>query len=68
MEGILIGCGNRARKEYTHQLLVSEVINQLSQRFRPDLNMMKRRIESLIERVYLERVEDATTPTYRYLA
>ncbi|KAF4629971.1 hypothetical protein G7Y89_g8174 [Cudoniella acicularis] len=58
----------KARKELTHQLLFTEVISQLSQRFKPDLGMMKRRIESLIEREYLERVEDAATPTYRYLA
>jgi cullin 3 len=30
--------------------------------------MMKRRIENLIEREYLARVEDAATPTYQYLA
>ena len=60
--------GIRARKEFTHQNLFAEVISQLAQRFKPDLNMMKRRIESLIEREYLERVEDANTPTYRYLA
>lgn len=30
--------------------------------------MVKKRVESLIEREYLERVEDADTPTYRYLA
>jgi len=49
-------------------MLFTEVITQLSQRFKPDLAMMKRRVESLIEREYLERVEDASTPTYRYLA
>ncbi|KAG0650688.1 Cullin-3 [Hyphodiscus hymeniophilus] len=58
----------KARKEFTHQNLFAEVISQLSQRFKPDLNMMKRRVESLIEREYLERVEEANTPTYRYLA
>ncbi|TVY58842.1 Cullin-3-B [Lachnellula suecica] len=58
----------KARKQLAHQMLFSEVITQLSQRFKPDLGMMKRRIESLIEREYLERVEDASTPTYRYLA
>jgi cullin 3 len=44
------------------------VITQLTSRFRPDLNMVKKRIESLIEREYLERVEDVERPTYRYLA
>ncbi|RDL34783.1 Cullin-domain-containing protein [Venustampulla echinocandica] len=58
----------KARKKLTHQMLFTEVITQLSQRFKPDLGMMKRRVESLIEREYLERVEDAAIPTYRYLA
>lgn len=49
-------------------MLFSEVIAQLNQRFKPDINMMKRRVESLIEREYLERVEDAPVPTYNYLA
>lgn len=49
-------------------MLFSEVISQLAQRFKPDLNMMKRRVESLIEREYLERVENADVPTYQYLA
>lgn len=59
---------HRARKEFPHQQLVAEVISQLSQRFQPNINMMKRRIESLIEREYLERIEEANIPTYRYLA
>ncbi|KAG4027998.1 hypothetical protein MFRU_025g00640 [Monilinia fructicola] len=58
----------KARKEFPHQQLVAEVISQLSQRFQPNINMMKRRIESLIEREYLERIEEANIPTYRYLA
>ncbi|KAI9646464.1 hypothetical protein NHQ30_004457 [Ciborinia camelliae] len=58
----------KARKEFPHQQLVAEVISQLSQRFQPNINMMKRRIESLIEREYLERIDDANVPTYRYLA
>ncbi|KIN04667.1 hypothetical protein OIDMADRAFT_142515 [Oidiodendron maius Zn] len=58
----------KARKVFSHQQLFTEVIAQLSQRFRPDINMVKRRVESLIEREYLARVEDAETPTYQYLA
>ncbi|ESZ90632.1 hypothetical protein SBOR_8982 [Sclerotinia borealis F-4128] len=58
----------KARKEFPHQQLVAEVISQLSHRFQPNINMMKRRIESLIEREYLDRIEDANVPTYRYLA
>ncbi|CZT47201.1 related to cullulin 3 [Rhynchosporium secalis] len=58
----------KARKTLTHQILFSEVIQQLSQRFSPNINMMKKRVDSLIEREYLERVEDAAVPTYLYLA
>ncbi|KAG9246588.1 Cullin [Calycina marina] len=58
----------KARKMYSHQQLVVEVIAQLSARFPPNISMMKRRIESLIEREYLERVENADVPTYKYLA
>jgi cullin 3 len=49
-------------------MLFMEVITQLSQRFKPDLSMMKRRVESLIEREYMERVEGADVSTYTYLA
>ncbi|KAL2060179.1 hypothetical protein VTL71DRAFT_9574 [Oculimacula yallundae] len=58
----------KARKTLTHQILFTEVIQQLTQRFNPNINMMKKRVESLIEREYLERVEDAAAPTYTYLA
>lgn len=30
--------------------------------------MIKKRIEGLIEREYLERIEEAPVPSYRYLA
>jgi cullin 3 len=46
---------------------MSEVLSQLSSRFVPDVNMIKRRIESLIDREYLERVEE-DPPTYGYIA
>jgi cullin 3 len=37
-------------------------------RFKPEVSLMKKRIEDLITREYLERVEDVPVPTYRYLA
>ncbi len=51
-----------------HQQLYSEVISQLASRFRPDITMVKKRVEGLIEREYLERTEDLNRPAYRYLA
>jgi cullin 3 len=52
----------------THQALVTEVLGQLTSQFKPEVAMVKSRIESLIEREYMERVDDAKTSTYRYLA
>jgi cullin 3 len=34
----------------------------------PDVGMVKKRIESLIEREYLERIEEREPQAYRYLA
>lgn len=59
---------DRQRKKLSHQGLISEVIQQLTPRFMPDVNMVKKRIESLLEREYLERVEGADRPAYRYVA
>jgi cullin 3 len=50
----------------THSNLVSEVIALLAGRFKPDVSMVKTRIEDLLARDYLERDEDGTS--YRYLA
>ncbi|KAF6842636.1 scf ubiquitin ligase subunit [Colletotrichum musicola] len=58
----------KQRKELTHSHLLTEVIDQLSGRFKPEISLIKKRIEDLIVREYLERVEDVATPTYRYLA
>ncbi|TKA50082.1 hypothetical protein B0A49_13280, partial [Cryomyces minteri] len=58
----------KQRKELSHQQLVSETLTQLASQFKPDVIMIKKRIESLIEREYLERLEDSPVPAYRYLA
>ena len=58
----------RQRKDLAHAQLLGETIAQLSTQFKPDVNMIKKRIESLIEREYLERVEESAVPSYRYLA
>lgn len=59
---------HRQRKELPHQQLILETINQLTSQFKPEVNMIKRRIESLIEREYLERIEGSAPDAYRYLA
>mmetsp|Transcript_11521 Transcript_11521/g.25588 ORF Transcript_11521/g.25588 Transcript_11521/m.25588 type:complete len:774 (-) Transcript_11521:370-2691(-) len=56
----------KARLTLSHQQLVAEVLSQLSF-FRPDPKVIKRRIEALIDREYLERDQDNTN-TYKYMA
>jgi cullin 3 len=48
----------KARQTLEHNVLVAEVAQQLLSRFQPDPSMIKKRIESLIERDYLERSKD----------
>ncbi|CDR88704.1 related to Cullin-3 [Sporisorium scitamineum] len=55
------------RKQVSHNELVQETITQLTSRFQPSLVMIKKRIESLIEREYLERKQDERS-VYCYLA
>lgn len=56
----------KARKTLTHQQLISEVLTQLAF-FSPTSKDIKKKIESLIEREYLQR--DAQNPQlYKYLA
>lgn len=57
----------KARKSLGHAQLVSEVINQLHF-FKPNPKDIKKRIEGLIEREYLERGADAAHASYNYLA
>lgn len=55
----------KARKNMQHNLLVTEVTNQLKSRFLPSPVVIKKRIESLIEREYLARAtEDMKMYTY----
>eukprot|EP00842_Homolaphlyctis_polyrhiza_P005864 jgi/Hompol1/6279/HPOL_002523-RA len=57
----------KSRKTMRHIDLVTEVIAQLSSRFAPDPLIVKKRIEGLIEREYLERDND-NRQLYKYLA
>ncbi|KAI0775190.1 Cullin-domain-containing protein [Trametes elegans] len=54
------------RKHMTHNDLVNEVTRQLASRFQPNPMAIKKRIEGLIEREYLERCDDRKS--YNYLA
>lgn len=57
---------SRQRKQLSHTQLTTEVITQLAGRFKPDISLIKKRIEDLLVREYLERVEGESA--YRYLA
>jgi cullin 1 len=57
----------KARKVLGHQQLNMECAEQLSKMFKPDFKLIKKRIEDLISRDYLER--DPENPNvYKYLA
>jgi len=57
----------KARKKMEHSNLIAEVTKQLQSRFRPNPIVIKKRIESLIEREYLERSK-TDRKVYQYLA
>ena len=57
----------KARKALSHNDLIAEVTKQLSIRFQPTPVFIKKRVESLIEREYLERSE-AEHRVYMYVA
>ncbi|KDP42559.1 hypothetical protein JCGZ_24333 [Jatropha curcas] len=57
----------KSRKVLGHQQLVSECVEQLSRMFKPDIKAIKKRMEDLITRDYLERDKDNPN-TFRYLA
>ena len=45
----------KSKKQSTTQEIITLVIDQISSQFLPDPKMIKKRIESLIERDYLQR-------------
>mmetsp|Transcript_5420 Transcript_5420/g.8881 ORF Transcript_5420/g.8881 Transcript_5420/m.8881 type:complete len:758 (+) Transcript_5420:147-2420(+) len=57
----------KARKMLHHNDLIAEVTKQLSTRFVPTPQFIKKRVESLIEREYLERKDDDRR-VYQYVA
>lgn len=57
----------KTRKQMQHNQLIAEVTRQMSGRFTPPPQLIKLRIESLIEREYLQR-SAADRRLYNYLA
>ncbi|XP_057487314.1 cullin-1-like [Actinidia eriantha] len=57
----------KSRKVLGHQQLVMECVEQLSCMFKPDFKAIKKRIEDLITRDYLER-DNKNSNLFRYLA
>uniref|UniRef100_A0A7E4VJ31 CULLIN_2 domain-containing protein n=1 Tax=Panagrellus redivivus TaxID=6233 RepID=A0A7E4VJ31_PANRE len=57
----------KMRKKLAHTQLIAEVIKQLSNRFTPNLKMIKKCVELLIEKEYLARCDD-DRQMYEYLS
>jgi cullin 2 len=55
----------KARKTLKHNSLVDEVITQSKQRFLPSVHVIKKSIEILIDKQYLQR---NSTDEYSYIA
>lgn len=48
----------KSRKKMKHVVLVQETISQIKSRFTPKIGDIKKSIDQLIEKEYLERLED----------
>lgn len=56
----------KSRKTMKHGALVNEVVSISSQRFTPNISMIKKQIETLVEKEYLER-QEGQRDTYNYV-
>lgn len=57
----------KARKVLKHNTLIQEVISQSRTRFSPKISMIKKCIEALIDKQYIER-QSSAADTYNYMA
>jgi cullin 2 len=57
----------KTRKLLTYQLLIKEVVEQSKARFSPSIPMIKKCIEELMEKQYLER-DQTDTSRLSYIA
>jgi hypothetical protein len=55
----------KARKTLNHNNLIKEVIEQARSRFTPNIQLIKKCIEQLIEKEYLQRIDN---DKYSYVA
>jgi cullin 1 len=57
----------KARKTLKHNTLITEIISQLNARFKPKITDIKKCIDMLLEKEYIERNENEKD-MYNYLA
>lgn len=57
----------KAKKTMAHQKLIQETIEAVKGHFKPEVKVMKERIEQLIEQEYMRR-EDEQDNVYVYIA
>lgn len=57
----------KTRRKIEHNALIAEATKILSSKFNPDPSMIKKRIESLIDREYMER-DNEDRRFYKYIA
>merc|ERR1712107_933996 len=57
----------KSRKVLKHNQLIQEVLSQSKARFAPSISMIKKCIESLIDKAYIERTPNSTDE-YSYMA